>query len=152
MDYKFTTWAVAQAFEKNPTFAKACVRDGHEIAAHGLRWLDIAEMGLEEEKEYIRKNCEVLKEITGKFPRGFFYGRGTPNTKALFPQVMKDMGEKLLYCSESFNDDVPYWMDLPAEKELPDNEKEGLLIVPYNYDCNGTYIIYSRLSTNNFRW
>lgn len=138
MDYKFTTWAVAQAFEKNPSFAKACVRDGHEIAAHGLRWLDIAEMELEEEKKYIRKNCEVLKELTGKMPKGFFYGRGTPNTKALFPQVMKEMGEKLLYCSESFNDDVPYWMDLPAENDLPDIEKEGLLIVPYNYDCNGT--------------
>lgn len=27
-------------------------------------------------------------------------------------------------------------MDLPYEKDLPDEEKEGLLIVPYNYDCN----------------
>lgn len=137
MGYQFTTWAVAQAMEKNPTFARACVRDGHEIAAHGLRWLDIQDMTVEEEKVYIRRNCEVLKEVTGKLPRGYFYGRGTPNTRALFPQVLKEMGEKLLYSSESFNDDVPYWMDLPAEKDLPENEKEGLLIVPYNYDCNG---------------
>jgi peptidoglycan/xylan/chitin deacetylase (PgdA/CDA1 family) len=35
--YKFTTWAVSQAMSVNPTFARALVRDGHEIAAHGAR-------------------------------------------------------------------------------------------------------------------
>jgi peptidoglycan/xylan/chitin deacetylase (PgdA/CDA1 family) len=108
MGWKFTSWAVAQAMEKNPKFAKACVRDGHEIAAHGLRWLDIGHMEVEEEKEYMRRNCEVLKEVTGKMPRGFFYGRGTPNTRALFGDVLRGMGERALYCSESFNDDLPY--------------------------------------------
>jgi len=43
---------------------------------------------------------------------------------------------KLLYSSECYNDDVPYWMDVPTELHLPDSEKEGLLLVPYNYDCN----------------
>jgi peptidoglycan/xylan/chitin deacetylase (PgdA/CDA1 family) len=137
MNWNFTTWAVAQAMEKNPTFAQACVRDGHEIGAHGLRWLEITDLSVEEEKKYIKENCEVLKKITGKMPRGFFYGRGTPNTRALFPAVMKEMGERLLYSSESFADDVPFWMDLPAEAGLKDEEKEGLLVVPYNYDCNG---------------
>jgi hypothetical protein len=46
-------------------------------------------------------------------------------------------GMKLLYSSEAFNDDVLYWLDLPWEKDLQDDEKEGLLVVPYNYDCNG---------------
>ena len=141
MGYKFTTWAVAQAFEKNPTFAKACVRDGHEIAAHGLRWLDIWDYTLEQDFEYIKENCLSLQRTTGVMPRGYFYGRGTPNTKALFPEVMKSLGHPLLYCSESFNDDVPYWVDLPAEKDLPDEKKEGMLIVPYNYDCNGMCLV-----------
>jgi len=39
--WNFTTWAIAQAMETNPTFAKACVREGHEIGAHGYRWLDV---------------------------------------------------------------------------------------------------------------
>lgn len=83
-------------------------------------------------------------------PHGYFYGRGTPNTRALFPTVMKEMGEKLLYSSENFSDDVPFWVDLPAEKDLPDAEKEGMLVIPYNYDCNGTYIsCFSNLSSQD---
>jgi len=27
-----------------------------------------------------------------------------------------------------------------GEKELPDNEKEGLLMMPYNYDCKLTFM------------
>lgn len=114
MGYHFTTWAVSQALTANPTFARAMVRDGHEIAAHGARWLDIFDYTLEEEKKYIRKNCEDLEAVTGVFPRGYFYGRGTPNTRALWPEVVAEMGKergdgrKLLYSSEAFNDDVPY--------------------------------------------
>ena len=70
MAWKFTSWAVAQAMEKNPSFAKACVRDGHENAAHGLRWLDIGEMTVEEEREYIKENALSLERTTGVFPKG----------------------------------------------------------------------------------
>ena len=143
MGWQFTSWACGQALEKNPSFAKAMIRDGHEVAAHGMRWLGIWEYGLEEEREYIRENCESIKKMTGKHPRGVFFGRGTPNTKALFPEVVRDLGSELLYSSETaFNDDVPYWVDLPAEKDLKNEEKKGLLIVPYNYDCNGMSISY----------
>lgn len=135
--WNWTTYAVAQAMEKNPTFAKACVRDGHEIAAHGWRWLELWDMTLEEDEENIIKACRSLEKSTGEFPVGFYFGRGTPNTKALASEVYKKMGQKLLYSSEAYNDDVPYWIDLPSEKDLPDCDKEGMLIVPYNYDCNG---------------
>lgn len=94
-------------------------------------------MTLEEDSENIVKACTSLEKSTGEFPVGVYFGRGTPNTKALFSDVFKKMGKPLLYCSEAYNDDVPYWIDLPAEKDLPDEEKEGMLIVPYNYDCNG---------------
>ena len=33
------------------------------------------------------------------------------------------------------------WIDLPAEKDLPDEEKEGMLIIPYCYDCNGVSLL-----------
>ena len=45
------------------------------------------------------------------------------------------MGHKMLYTSEVYNEDSPYWIDLPWEKDLPEQEKEGLLMLPYNYDC-----------------
>jgi peptidoglycan/xylan/chitin deacetylase (PgdA/CDA1 family) len=140
MGWRFTSWACGQALEKNETFASAMVREGHEVAAHGMRWLEIWEMGLEEERKYHKTNCEAIRKTTGMLPRGVFLGRGTPNTKALFPEVLRDVGGELLYSSETaFNDDVPYWIDLPAEKDLNDEEKKGMLVVPYNYDCNGIF-------------
>jgi len=32
-----TTFAIAVAMARNPTFASECVREGHEICAHGYR-------------------------------------------------------------------------------------------------------------------
>jgi peptidoglycan/xylan/chitin deacetylase (PgdA/CDA1 family) len=63
--WNWTTYAVAVALQKNPKFAKALVRDGHEIAAHGYRWLEIYDYDLEQDKEYIKKTLTTLKEATG---------------------------------------------------------------------------------------
>lgn len=54
----------------------------------------------------------------------------------LFPEVWESVGAEFLWSSECYNDDVPYWLDLPQEKHLPDDEKKGMLLIPYNYDCN----------------
>ncbi|KAE9964933.1 hypothetical protein BLS_007972, partial [Venturia inaequalis] len=124
------------AMERNPKFAKACVREGHEIAAHGLRWLEFWNHSLEEDKKYIKDTFLDLEKTTGEMPVGFYFGRGTPNTHYLVPIVLKEMGLPLLYSSECYNDDVPYWVDLPWEKDLPIADREGMLMIPYNYDCN----------------
>ncbi|TDZ20038.1 Chitin deacetylase 1 [Colletotrichum orbiculare MAFF 240422] len=115
----FTTYAVAYALKRNPTFAKALVRDGHEIACHGLRWLDIWNYSLEEDREYIKQNILVLKEVSGEMPVGAYFGRGTLNTPSLFPEVWKSLGGELLWSGTG-----------------PEEEREGLLLIPYNYDCN----------------
>jgi peptidoglycan/xylan/chitin deacetylase (PgdA/CDA1 family) len=140
--WKITIYAVARAMELNPKFGEYCVKEaGHEIANHGLRWLDFWDYDLEKDKEYVKASQKKLQEVTGEFPVGVYFGRGTPNTHGALPEIFKEMNKewgtpKLLYSSEVYNDDVPYWMDLPYEANLPDSEKEGLLLVPYNYDCN----------------
>ncbi|CAG8246540.1 unnamed protein product [Penicillium nalgiovense] len=134
--WNFTTYAVAVALKKNPTFAKALVRDGHEIATHGLRWKDFWDFNLEEDKEYVKQSLLMLKEVTGEMPVGAYFGRGTPQTHHLFPEIWKELGAEFLWSSECYNDDVPYWLDLPWEDHLPENEREGMLLIPYNYDCN----------------
>lgn len=58
------------------------------------------------------------------------------------------MGHKMLYTSEVYNEDSPYWIDLPWEKTLPDEEKEGLLMLPYNYDCKQTSSCISQCRAN----
>ncbi|KAL3431357.1 hypothetical protein BDV09DRAFT_188476 [Aspergillus tetrazonus] len=135
-NWNFTTYAVAVALQKNPKFAKALVREGHEIAAHGYRWLDIWEYTPEQEREYIIKTLKVLKEVSGEMPVGAYFGRGTPQTHAKFPGIWEELGEEFLWSSEVYNDDVPYWLDLPWEEKLPESERKGMLLIPYNYDCN----------------
>jgi hypothetical protein len=44
------------------------------------------------------------------------------------------MGENLEWASDTYADDVPYWVDLPLERDSP--LPKGLLMVPYSYDCN----------------
>lgn len=93
---------------------------------------------IKSDKENIKKVCLSLKNTTGEISAGVYFGRVTPNTRALFLVAFQGMGAQLLYSSEAHNDDVLYWQDIPTEKDLPDTEKKGMLIVPYNHDCNGT--------------
>lgn len=122
--------------ERNPSFAQACVRDGHEIAAHGLRWLEFWDHNVEEDKRYIKDTFSALEKATGQRPVGFYFGRGTPNTHVLVPEVCREQGWDLQYCSECYNDDVPYWVDLPSEEirvqagEMKESEKKGMLMIP----------------------
>lgn len=88
------------ALQKNPKFAKALVRDGHEIAAHGLRWIDTSDYTLEEDKEYVKRCILLLKEVSGEMPVGAYFGRGTPQTHLLFPEVWKSVGAEFLWSSE----------------------------------------------------
>jgi hypothetical protein len=65
-------------------------------------------------------------------PVGAYFGRGTPQTHMLFPEVWKELGAEFLWSSEVYNDDVPYWLDLPWEKSLKEEERTGMLLIPYN--------------------
>ncbi|KAL2203375.1 polysaccharide deacetylase [Sarocladium strictum] len=131
---KFTLYAVAQAVEKQPLVVKRCVEGGHDVASHAYRWVDYHDFPVDKEKEFIRKAITSLKSLSGYAPRGWYYGRPSPQSRALVPEVYKEMGEELVWYSDTYADEVPYWVDLPAEKAEPD--AKGLLMVPYQYDCN----------------
>lgn len=144
---RITAYAVGKAFERNPDVAKAFVRDGHEIASHAYRWIPYDGVPPETEKAYILKQMEVLKATTGKDTYGWYMGRLSSQSIGLIHEVYKELGKELPYVSDYYGDDVPYWVDPPAEKDLPKDEKKGLLFVPYSYDCND----YRFLNTNGFR-
>jgi peptidoglycan/xylan/chitin deacetylase (PgdA/CDA1 family) len=128
---KYTLYAVGQALEKNPEVARSSVENGHDIASHAYRWIDYHSMPAEEEKEYIRKGIDTIKKISGSYPKGWYYGRLSPRSHALVWDVFKEMGIPLLWESDSYADDVPYWVDVPAEKNDP--APQGMLMVPYSY-------------------
>ncbi|KAK4550633.1 hypothetical protein LTR36_000212 [Oleoguttula mirabilis] len=129
-----TAYAVGQALEKNPEVAKALKAGGHEIASHAYRWIDYHGMPAELEKEYIVRQLKVLKELTGEYPAGWYYGRLSSRSRGLVHEVYKEQGIPLIWEADSYADDLPYWVDVPAEAESA--TPEGMLMVPYTYDNN----------------
>ena len=124
-----TCYAVGQALEMNPEVAKALQSGKHEIASHAYRWIDYHPMPAEQEKQYIERQLKAVKDITGEYPCGWYYGRLSPRSRALVHEVYKEQGIPLLWESDSYCDDLPYWVDVPAEKDSPN--PEGMLMVPY---------------------
>jgi putative urate catabolism protein len=117
-----TVFAVAMALERNREAAAAFVADGHEIAAHGWRWIDYHGVPEAEERDHIARAVKTIREITGTPPLGWYTGRTSENTRRL---VAEHGG--FLYDADSYADDLPYW-ELAAGKPQ--------LIVPYTLDTN----------------
>lgn len=117
-----TVFAVATALARNPDAATAIVAAGHEVAGHGLRWLPYQEMDEATERRHLAQAVEILTELTGTAPLGWYTGRDSPNTRRL---VVEHGG--FLYDADSYADDLPYWTTVGARAHL---------VVPYALDTN----------------
>lgn len=87
-------------------------------------------MSPEEEKEYIARQLQSLKATCGVYPVGWFIGRCSSHTKALIHEVYEEHNLPLMYSSDAFADDLPYWADVPAEKNS--FNPKGMLLIPYS--------------------
>jgi len=105
-ELSLTAFAVGQALELNPEIGRALAQAGHEVAGHGYRWINYRNVPEEEERLHIDKTVEVIQEICGKPPVGWYTGRVSPNTRRL---IQND--ERFLYTSDVYNDDLPYWLE-----------------------------------------
>ncbi len=117
-----TVFAVAMALERNPEAAAAFVSAGHEIAAHGWRWIDYQSVDEATEREHLARAVASIERLTGARPQGWYTGRDSPNTRRL---VVEHGG--FLYDADSYADDLPYWVRVEGRDHL---------IVPYTLDCN----------------
>ena len=70
----------------------------------------------------MNKAIKSIKKIFGKRPLGWYTGRCSPNTLNL---VIDNGG--FLYCSDTYSDDLPYWIKRGNKKQL---------MVPYTLDNN----------------
>ena len=129
--YKYTLYAVGKAIECNPEVGIESVKNGHDVASHAYRWIDYHDMPADQEKDLVKKCIESLRVTCGVTPKGWYYGRLSPRSKALVHEVYEEMGLDLLWESDSYADDVPYWIDVPAEEGV-ENPK-GMLMIPYTY-------------------
>jgi putative urate catabolism protein len=121
-----TIFAVARAMQRNPEAVAAFGELGHEIACHGLRWKSYQLIGRDTERMHMAEAVQILKDLTGAAPLGWYTGRDSPHTRDL---VVKHGG--FVYDSDSYADDLPYWVQVHDGADLVDH-----LVVPYTLDTN----------------
>lgn len=122
-EYKIplTIFTTGLALERNPVLAKALMHSHHEISGHGYRWISYRNVSLETEKEDIAKTLKTIEQLVGRVAKGWYTGRKSIHTR----QLIVEAG--LLYDSDSYADDLPYWIPVCEKKHL---------IIPYNLDAN----------------
>ena len=120
--FRFTVYGVAMAMERHPAAIEAMLKDGHEIASHGWRWISYQHVPIDEEREHMRRAIEIHQRVTGERPLGWYTGRTSPNTRRL---VVEDGG--FVYDADDYNDDLPYYDTRYGKPQL---------IVPYTLDAN----------------
>ncbi|MEV0947518.1 allantoinase PuuE [Rhodococcus sp. NPDC049939] len=122
-----TVFAVAKALQRNPEVVSAFRELGHEIACHHLWWRSYELADESMEREHIAEAVEILRELTGAAPLGWYTGRDSPRTREL---LVEHGGFE--YDSDSYADDLPYWVKVPTSGGLQVDH----LVVPYAFDTN----------------
>ncbi|MGG4774999.1 allantoinase PuuE [Alcaligenaceae bacterium 429] len=122
-----TIFGVGMALERHPEVAQAFVDAGHEIACHGYRWIHYQDKPEALEREHMQRCVEIITQLTGKHPAGWYTGRDSPNTRRLVAEE-----GQFLYDSDNYGDDLPFW----DEVKLLDGSIHPQLIVPYTLDTN----------------
>ena len=117
-----TVFAVARAMQRNPEAVAAFRELGHEIACHGLRWKSYQMADRDTERTHLAEAVQILRELTGTAPLGWYTGRDSPHTREL---VVEHGG--FVYDSDSYADDLPYWVRVHDTDHL---------VVPYTLDTN----------------
>ena len=117
-----TIFGVGLALQKNLEICKAIKNSNFEIASHGYRWIDYQYIDQEIEIEHILKCYNLIKDLFGEYPSGWYTGRISPKTREL---VIANTN--ILYDSDSYSDDLPYWEHIGNKKHL---------VIPYTLDNN----------------
>jgi putative urate catabolism protein len=117
-----TVYGVATALARNGEAVAAMKEADWEIASHGLKWIEYKDFAEADERKHLLEAIRIHTETTGSRPLGWYLGRCSLNTRAL---VMEEGG--FLYDSDSYADELPYWVAGP---------KEPHLVVPYTLDAN----------------
>ncbi|MEZ5925256.1 MAG: allantoinase PuuE [Hyphomicrobiaceae bacterium] len=116
-----TAFAVAMAAERTPQIIERALADGHEIASHGLRWINYHGVPEAVERQHMAEAMEILTRLCGSRPLGWYTGRTSENTRRLVAEY-----GGFLYDADDYSDDLPFWSRV----------EPGQLIIPYTLDAN----------------
>lgn len=113
--------------------------EGHEIAAHGFKHEAVGELGRTEEKARIELTTEILTEVLGHQPEGWYslprqgdpfaVGSISPNTA----ELLAEAGYR--YMGNGLSDDIPhYWV---SDFE----HRRAILTLPYFYHFDDQFFL-----------
>ncbi|WNJ97349.1 allantoinase PuuE [Vibrio ruber] len=119
-----TIFGIATALQRNPEVTQAIVEANHEIVCHGLKWIHYQNMPIEQERQHMQQALDIIENLTGKRPIGWYTGRDSPNTRQLVAEQ-----DGLLYDSDYYGDDLPFWTPVTG-RHAPH------LVIPYTLDTN----------------
>ena len=121
-DMPVTVFGVATALTRCPDVVAAMREARWEIASHGLKWIDYKDVPAGEERAHLAGAIRIHTQATGERPLGWYTGRSSVET---LRAVLDEGG--FLYSSDSYADDLPYWVNGPNGAHL---------IIPYSLDVN----------------
>ena len=126
-----TVFGVSMALKRNPEAVAAFVQLGHEIACHGLRWISYQHFDEVTERGHMQEAIQIIRELTGAAPLGWYTGRDSPNTRKL---VVEHGG--FAYDADYYGDDLPFWQQVTIQDQDGKPAAKPHLIVPYTLDSN----------------
>jgi allantoinase len=131
-----TVNACAQALIRNPQMAESIKQHGFDLCCHGDRFARHFLMTEQDERTAIARAIAGLEQAVGRRPSGW-QSRYSPseNTRAL---LVEHGG--LLYDSDSYADDWPYWVRVGEKPHL---------IIPHSFTNNDNRLATAKLGTAN---
>jgi peptidoglycan/xylan/chitin deacetylase (PgdA/CDA1 family) len=134
------------ALERHPPAAQAISEAGYDVCCHGWRWTKHYQLEEAEEREHIRKAVASLEKSVGTRPVGW-YSRYAPsvNTRRL---LVEEGG--FLYDSETYNDELPYWIEVQGRPHLVIPYTLGLNDIKYPRGQFGTSEDYFQYAKDSF--
>lgn len=112
------------ALERNPQMGRVITGEGHEPVSHGYRWMPAYLLGKDRERRDLKRNVEVIRDLTGQRPLGHYSRGESPHTRDL---IQEDGG--FVYNCDTYADDLPYYV---MHRGSP------MLMVPYSLEINDT--------------
>jgi len=108
-----TIFGVGLALQQNNEICSAIKESNFEVVSHGYRWIDYQFVDEKTEKDHIIKSYNIINEIFGTYPKGWYTGRTSPNTRRLIIE-----NTDVIYDSDSYSDDLPNWEKIGKKKHL----------------------------------
>ena len=138
-DFKATVTVPAAMARFLAGTLKALQAEGHEIAAHGFKHEDVSELGAEEEKARLDLTTEILTEVLGRRPQGWFslprqgdpFAGGTISNHTM--ELLLEAGYQ--YMGNGLADDIPHYWVTDFE------HRRAILTLPYYYHFDDQFFL-----------